>query len=100
MSSWSGDFRGAIDPATVLSVIHDEHTIAQVIADNVYGRQLVIRQSFVPLLFGHGRRGPRQVTVSLTPPPNPSRTPGHGPSPSLTFHSITIPTPLAAPLPT
>ena len=66
MSSWSGDFRGAIDQATVLSVIREEHTLAQVIEDTVSGQRLVIGQAFVPLTSGAGQRGALKVDVDMT----------------------------------
>jgi PAS domain S-box-containing protein len=66
MSSWSGDFRGAIDQATVLSVIREEHTLGQVIEDTVSGHRLVIGQAFVPLTSGAGRRGALKVDVDMT----------------------------------
>ena len=66
LSSWSGDFRDAIDPATILSVIRDERTVAQVIEDAVGGRRLVVGQAFVPLTSGNGQRGALKVDVDMT----------------------------------
>jgi len=45
MSSWSGDFRGAIDAGTVLSVINEQRIVAQVVVDEVDSRALVIGQA-------------------------------------------------------
>ena len=66
ISSWSGDFRGAIDPGTVLSVIREERIVAQVVVDEVAGRNLVIGQAYVPIRSGSGYRGALKVDVDMT----------------------------------
>ena len=66
MSSWSGDFRGAIDPATALSVIREQRIVAQVVDDDVAGRRLVIGQAFVPIQSVTGQRGALKVDVDMT----------------------------------
>jgi len=66
ISSWSGDFRGAIDPGTVLSVIREQRIVAQVVVDEVAGRKLVIGQAYVPIRSGSGYRGALKVDVDMT----------------------------------
>jgi PAS domain S-box-containing protein len=66
ISSWSGDFRGAIDPGTVLSVIREQRIVAQVVVDEVAGRNLVIGQAYVPIRSGSGYRGALKVDVDMT----------------------------------
>jgi PAS domain S-box-containing protein len=78
MSSWSGDFRGTIDPETVLSVIRDDRTLAQVIEDSVAGERLVIGQAYVPLTSGGGRRGALKVDVDMTSEAMRYRSIGNG----------------------
>jgi PAS domain S-box-containing protein len=66
MSSWSGDFRGAIDPGTVLSVIREQHIVSQVVVDDMAGRALVIGQAYVPIQAESGQRGALKVDVDMT----------------------------------
>jgi PAS domain S-box-containing protein len=66
LSSWSGNFRDAIDPATILSVIRDERTLAQVVEDRIGGQRIVVGQAFVPLTSGNGQRGALKVDVDVT----------------------------------
>jgi PAS domain S-box-containing protein len=66
MSSWSGDFRGAIDPETVALVIREQRIVAQVVVDEVEGKSLVIGQAFVPIQAGSGQRGALKVDVDMT----------------------------------
>ena len=66
ISSWAGDFRGAIDPRTVLQVIREQQILAQVIVDEVAGRRLVIGQAYVPLTSSSGYRGALKVDVDMT----------------------------------
>ncbi|MPY76388.1 MAG: PAS domain S-box protein [Alphaproteobacteria bacterium] len=66
ISSWAGDFRGAIDSDTVLSVIREQQILAQVVVDERAGRRLVIGQAYVPLTSGSGHRGALKVDVDMT----------------------------------
>ena len=66
MSSWSGDFRGAIDPGMVALVISEQRIVAQVVVDEVDGRRMVIGQAFVPIQAGSGQRGALKVDVDMT----------------------------------
>jgi PAS domain S-box-containing protein len=66
MSSWSGDFRGTIDPATVMSVIRYEHIVTQVLEQSVAGKRLVVGQAYVPLRSDTGRPGALKVDVDMT----------------------------------
>jgi PAS domain S-box-containing protein len=66
LSSWSGDFRGAIDRETALSVIHDERTLADIVEETRGANRLVIGQAFVPIAAGAGRRGALKVNVDMS----------------------------------
>jgi PAS domain S-box-containing protein len=66
ISSWAGDFRGAIDAGTVLWVIREQQILAQVVVDESAGRRLVIGQAYVPLTSGSGHRGALKVDVDMT----------------------------------
>jgi PAS domain S-box-containing protein len=66
MSSWSGDFRGAIDPEMVSLVISEQRIVAQVVVDEIEGKNVVVGQAFVPIQAGSGQRGALKVDVDMT----------------------------------
>jgi PAS domain S-box-containing protein len=65
LSSWSGDFRLALDTETLLRVIERNETVAQVLEDPLAGTRAVIGQAYVPLTGG-GNRGALKVDVDVT----------------------------------
>jgi len=65
LSSWSGDFRVALDPAILQSVIERGETIAKVVEDPLAGTRAVIGQAYVPL-SGGDYRGALKVDVDVT----------------------------------
>jgi PAS domain S-box-containing protein len=66
LSSWSGDFRGAIGPETLRSVIERNETLAKVVVETLAGSRAVIGQAYVPLASGAGNRGALKVDVDVT----------------------------------
>ncbi len=66
LSSWSGDFRAAIGPETLRSVIERNETVAKVVVESLTGSGAVIGQAYVPLASGAGNRGALKVDVDVT----------------------------------
>lgn len=66
MSSWSGDFRDAIDPQTIMLVAHEGRIITDVKIEETATERFVLGQAYVPLRSSSGREGALKVAVNMT----------------------------------